>query len=126
MEPETTVLTLLVESTQIVAEVFGVFGVALMVIGISVATLLSLPGLLTAGARTEALQIYKIRIGRAMLLGLEILIAADIVKTVALEPTIANISALGLLVLVRTFLSWALSLEIEGHWPWQRKGSQQD
>ena len=121
MEHETTVLTLLVESTEIVGEVFDVFGVAIMVFGILIATVLSAPALLRAGERTEALHTYKIRIGRAMLLGLEVLIAADIVKTVALEPTIANISALGLLVVVRTFLSWTLSLEIEGRWPWQAK-----
>ena len=54
-----------------------------------------------------------------MLLGLEILIAADIVKTVAVKPTIENMGALGLLVLVRTLLSWTLELEIEGRWPWQ-------
>ena len=54
-----------------------------------------------------------------MMLGLEVLIAADIVKTVALTPTIENMVSLGLLVVVRTFLSWTLSLEIEGHWPWQ-------
>jgi uncharacterized membrane protein len=50
---------------------------------------------------------------------LEILIAADIVRTVALEPNFANLGALGLLVIIRTFLSWELVLEIEGRWPWQ-------
>ena len=53
------------------------------------------------------------------MLGLEILIAADIVRTVALEATLESIGFLGLLVLIRTFLSWSLSVEIEGHWPWQ-------
>ena len=65
---------------------------------------------------------YKIRIGRAMLLSLEVLIAADIVETVALAPTIENMATLGVIVIVRTFLSWALTLEIEGHWPWQNLG----
>ena len=62
---------------------------------------------------------YKVRLGRALMLGLEILIAADIVRTVALEATLESIGFLGLLVLIRTFLSWSLSVEIEGHWPWQ-------
>ena len=62
----------------------------------------------------------KISLGRALLLGLEILVAADIVRTVALEATLESIVVLGLLVLIRTFLSWALVVEIEGHWPWQR------
>jgi uncharacterized membrane protein len=57
-----------------------------------------------------------------MLLSLEVLIAADIVETVALAPTIQNMTALGVIVIVRTFLSWALTLEIEGHWPWQSSG----
>ena len=61
----------------------------------------------------------KIRLGRALLLGLEILVAADIIRTVALETTLQSVAVLGLLVLVRTFLSWALVVEIEGRWPWQ-------
>ena len=59
------------------------------------------------------------RLGRTMLLGLELLVAADIVRTVALEATLQSVAILGLLVLVRTFLSWALAVEIEGRWPWQ-------
>ena len=62
----------------------------------------------------------KIRLGKALLLGLEILVAADIVRTVALEATLQSVAVLGLLVLIRTFLSWALVVEIEGRWPWQR------
>ena len=59
------------------------------------------------------------RVGRALLLGLEILVAADIIRTVVLEPTLANVLVLGLLVLIRTFLNWSLVLEIEERWPWQ-------
>jgi uncharacterized membrane protein len=66
----------------------------------------------------------KIRLGRALLLGLEILVAADIVRTVALEATLQSVAVLGLLVLVRTFLSWALVVEIEGRWPWQAEREQ--
>jgi uncharacterized membrane protein len=61
----------------------------------------------------------KVRLGRALLLGLEILVAADIIRTVALEATLQSVAVLGLLVLVRTFLGWALVVEIEGRWPWQ-------
>jgi uncharacterized membrane protein len=63
---------------------------------------------------------YRSALGRAMLLGLEILIAADVVRTAALDPSLKNIVALGALVLVRTLLSWSIILEIEGRWPWQR------
>ena len=64
---------------------------------------------------------YKQQMGRSLLLGLEFLVAGDVVRTVALEPTLLNVSVLGLLVLVRTFLSWTLAVEIEGHWPWQSR-----
>ena len=62
---------------------------------------------------------FQNRIGRALLLGLEILVAADIIRTVVLEPTLNNVVVLGVLVLIRTFLSWSLVLEIEERWPWQ-------
>ena len=58
-------------------------------------------------------------LGRTMLLGLELLVAADIVNTVALEATLENVAILGLLVLIRTFLSWALEVEVTGTWPWR-------
>jgi uncharacterized membrane protein len=63
----------------------------------------------------------KRRLGKTLLLGLEILVAADIVRTVALEATLESVLVLALLVLIRTFLSWALEVEIEGRWPWQPK-----
>jgi len=69
----------------------------------------------------EAYDRYKVRLGRGLLLGLEILIAGDVIRTVALEPTLANASVLALLVVIRTFLSWSLFLEIEARWPWQPK-----
>lgn len=64
----------------------------------------------------------KASLGRALLLGLEILVAADVVRTVALEATLESVVVLGLLVLIRTFLSWSLVVEIEGRWPWQARG----
>lgn len=62
---------------------------------------------------------YKVRLGKALLLGLELLVAADIIRTVALEPTLSNVIILAVLVVVRTFLSWSLVVEMEGHWPWR-------
>jgi len=64
-------------------------------------------------------EVMRGQIGRTLLLGLEILVAADIIETVALSPTLEHIATLGLLVLVRTFLSWSIILELEGRWPWQ-------
>jgi len=70
-------------------------------------------------AQEERFTSYKHTLGRALLLGLEILVAADVVRTVALEPTLQSVAVLGLLVLIRTFLSWSLVVEMEGRWPWQ-------
>ena len=64
---------------------------------------------------------FKEMIGKTLLLGLEFLIAADIIRTVTLDPTLYNIAMLGVLVLIRTFLSWSIVVEIEGRWPWQPK-----
>src|SRR5262245_18234445 len=62
---------------------------------------------------------YKHQMGRSLLLGLEFLVAGDVVRTVALDPTLNNVLVLGMLLLIRTFLSWSLAVEIEGRWPWQ-------
>ena len=67
----------------------------------------------------------KARLSRSMLFGLEILVAADIVRTVALEATLESVVILGLLVLIRTFLGWALDVEVKGRWPWQ-SGAERD
>ena len=67
----------------------------------------------------DAYEQYRVHLAKALLLGLEFLVAADIVRTVALEPTLLSVSILALLVVVRTFLSWSLVVEIEGRWPWR-------
>jgi len=73
------------------------------------------------GELESAYRTYRIHLGRALLLTLEFLIAADILETVTVERTIQSLVLLGGLVLVRTFLSFALELEMEGRWPWQAK-----
>jgi uncharacterized membrane protein len=70
-------------------------------------------------ARRDAVSAYKQRMGRGLLLGLELLLAADIIGTVAATPTLQSLAALGLLAVIRSFLSWSLDVEIEGRWPWQ-------
>jgi uncharacterized membrane protein len=65
-------------------------------------------------------------LGRAILLGLELLVAADIIKTVAVTPTLDSVAVLAVIVLIRTFLSWSLELEISGRWPWQKRGQEVD
>ncbi len=68
---------------------------------------------------TTAFETFKRYMARGLLIGLDLLIAADIIKTVTLEATLENVVILGLLVVIRTFLSWSLVLEIDGRWPWQ-------
>ena len=62
---------------------------------------------------------YRIAVGKSLLVGLELLVAADIIRTVALDPSLMNVAVLSALVLVRTFLGWTLTVEVEGRWPWQ-------
>ena len=69
----------------------------------------------------ESYRLLREDVGRAILLGLEFLIAGDIIRSVVVDPTIENIFTLGLIVLIRTFLSMTLQLEVEGRWPWQRE-----
>ena len=95
-------------------EIFGVF---IIVAGIVWSTYLSLHW----RKQAQIYDTYKIRIGRSLLLGLEVLVAADIVKTIAIELTFTSLGLLAGLVIVRTFLSWTLALEIEGRWPWRRE-----
>jgi uncharacterized membrane protein len=93
--------------------------VAIIVVAILAATAAYLSKIAARQADRATYNDYRNKVGRALLLGLEILVAADIIRTVVLEPTLANVLVLGLLVLIRTFLSWALILEIEERWPWQ-------
>jgi uncharacterized membrane protein len=71
--------------------------------------------------REDAAPFQRLRqdLGRAILLGLEVLVAADIIRTVAFTPTMNSVVILAMIVAIRTFLSWSLALELEGRWPWQ-------
>jgi uncharacterized membrane protein len=104
---------------RVVGSGIEIFGVLLIVTGIAWSTFRQLGERISE----QDSQVYKIRIGRSLLLGLEVLVAADIVKTIAHELTAMSLGLLAGLVLVRTFLSWTLVLEIEGRWPWQREPS---
>lgn len=73
----------------------------------------------------DAYRFFRERLGRSILLGLEMLVAADIIRTVALTPTWDGVAVLAAIVLIRTFLSFSLELEISGRWPWQQRESGQ-
>lgn len=73
--------------------------------------------------RTTLVADFRSGLGRSILLGLEFLVAADIINTVAVEPTIESLLVLAGIVLIRTFLSFSLEVEIDGRWPWQKRRS---
>jgi uncharacterized membrane protein len=102
---------------NLIGTFIDLFGVTVIVAGIVWAT----AGFIKHHIGEQHYDAYKTRIGRSLLLGLEFLVAADIVKTIALEPTFMSLGVLAGLVVVRTFLSWTLTLEIGGHWPWQMR-----
>jgi len=94
-------------------------GVVVVVVGLLAATAAFLVALRTRAQRPDAYRIYRQQVGKAILLGLEFLVAADIIRTVAITPTFSGVGVLAVVVAVRTFLSFALDVELEGHWPWQ-------
>ncbi len=93
-------------------------GVAAIVAGAAVASVLAARGLLQR--REKVYEMYRQQLGRAILLGLELLVAADIIRTVAVTPTFESLGVLAVIVLIRTFLSYSLQLEVTGRLPWQR------
>ena len=105
------------EIMDLVGTAVDTAGVAVMVFGATVATARFLFN--KQGRTLNAYRLCRQDLGRAILLGLEFLVAGDIIRTVVVDPTLDNVIVLGLIVLIRTFLSLALQLEVEGRWPWQ-------
>ena len=104
---------------EVVGKVIDAAGVAAIVIGALLASIVALRRL---RRREDAVYVpYRRALGRSILLGLELLVAADIIRTVAITPTLESVAVLAGIVLIRTFLSFSLELEISGRWPWQKK-----
>jgi len=120
--PGKELVTFVRESIEWAALAIEVFGAIVIVAGVLRVALTrsTLRDLLQLG-KLDAYDSYKHQLGKSLLMGLEFLVAADVVRTVALDPTLDNVAILGLLVVIRTFLSWSLTVEIEGRWPWQRR-----
>ena len=104
-------------------EIVETLGSAIDIAGVA----LIIAGLLIAGSRyllsfrsDEGYTVFRQNIGRAILLGLEVLVAGDIIKTVAVKPTPIGVAVLAGIVLIRTFLSFSLEAELNGRFPWQR------
>lgn len=109
---------------EVVVYLFEGLGVSVIVGGFVLALWISYKR-----RRTSPESVYEVMrasFGRAVLLGLEILVAADIIRTVTVSLTLQSLGVLGALVAIRTFLSWSLEVEIDGRWPWQQRRDARD
>lgn len=97
-----------------------VFGILAIVVGIVAATIRYMRERSISAPGSDPYRTYRSSIGRAILLGLELLVAADIINTVAIEPSLESLAVLAGIVAIRTFLSFSLEVEIDGRWPWQK------
>ncbi len=107
------------ELVELVGRGVDAAGVAIVVVGAVVATVLTVRMLIRR--EPGAYRSYRRLLGRSILLGLEFLVAADIIRTVAVAPTFRSVGVLAVIVVIRTFLSFSLELEITGRWPWQKQ-----
>lgn len=107
------------ETVETVGKVVDGAGVAVIIIGALAATVAA--GRRASRREPDAYRRYRQQLGRSILLGLELLVAADIIRTVAVTPTVRSVVVLAGIVLIRTFLSFSLELEITGRWPWQKE-----
>jgi len=106
---------------HLVTRLVEIAGTAIIVVGAFGSLAIFLARLVRgAGPRETLIASFRSSLGRSILLGLEFLVAADIINTVAVEPTVQSLLVLAGIVLIRTFLSFSLEVEIEGRWPWQK------
>lgn len=110
------------EALEQVSAWIEIAGVVIIVLGGLIATAVMLRDGFGPARWAGALPRYRANLGMAILLGLELLIAADIIDTIALPLTVESVGLLAGIVAIRTFLSWSLEVEIEGRWPWQGRG----
>jgi uncharacterized membrane protein len=112
------------EWMEVVVHAFEVAGVAILAVG-SIVAFVGAGQAMSRGERQTAYRLARHRVGRAILLGLEVLIIADIVETITIDPTLESSAALALIVLVRTFLSFSLEIELDGVVPWRKQRATQ-
>ena len=112
--------SLAVEAAHIVTRIVELTGIAIIALGAFGTLAMFLYRLSRRENRDEAVADFRSSLGRAILVGLEFLVAADIINTVAVQPTLLSVAVLAGIVVIRTFLSFSLETEIEGVWPWQR------
>ena len=117
----------LIEVIRGVSDVMDALGVAVVSLGVLWGLFVFIKDLISQAADV-AYKAFRIQIVRSLILGLEVLVAGDVIRTVAISPTLSSVAVLGAIVLIRCFLSWSLTLEIDGRWPWQapRVSSEKD
>lgn len=103
---------------ELTADGFEAAGAGVMAVGVFVALAKAVRDGRTGQRHTY--RSFRARLGRAIVLGLELLVAADILRTIVTAPTLSNVAVLGLIVLIRTFLTMSLEAELDGRWPWQK------
>lgn len=103
---------------QYIGDGIDAFGVLLIIVGCVGATCVFIKNVIATNVAAAYIP-YRQNVGRAILLGLEFLVAGDIVRTVAVSPTLMNVAVLGGIIIIRTVLSITLQLEVDGRWPWQ-------
>jgi uncharacterized membrane protein len=103
-----------------VAQGFEALGAAILVAGVIWSAVLGVVAVRRSGWSAPAYLVVRQAFGGTLLLGLEVLVAADLIRTVAVAPSLDNVLVLGLIVVIRTFLSFSLETEIEGVTPWRR------
>lgn len=108
------------EIMLVVAQAFEVVAAAILVVGLILAFVLAARTYLRTRNGRATYTILRQFFGGVLLLGLEVLVAGDLIRTVAVAPTLDNVLVLGIIVLIRTFLSFSLEIEIEGVPPWRR------
>jgi uncharacterized membrane protein len=106
---------------DVVSKVIDGTGVVVIVCGLLLATGVFALAQRDRSQRAMAYRVYRQQVGKAILLGLEFLVAGDIIRTVAVDPSFSGVGVLAILVGVRTFLSFTLEVELEGRWPWQSR-----
>src|SRR5689334_12606344 len=112
------------EAVQNIGKVIDAAGIASIIAGSLLAGIVFISRVVRGREGVDAYRLFRQSLGRAILLGLELLVAADIVRTVAASPTLNGVAILVVVVLIRTFLSFSLELELTGRWPWQRASSE--
>jgi uncharacterized membrane protein len=110
--------------TEVIVRALDVAGVSTIAGGIGFSVVLSASRL--RRRQSHVYRRFRQEVGRAILLGLELLVAADIIRTVAISPTLESVGILAVIVLVRTLLSFSLHVELTGAWPWRRTGATAD